>query len=409
MPAVDEVDGRIATPSIRPLEEVWKGFTHFADDDVLFAKITPCMENGKAAVARGLKNGRGCGSTEFYALRSKGALEPHYLWRFLRQQSFRDDAEQAMTGAVGQRRVPADYLRKTSIPTPPLSEQRRIVEKLDSVTGCTARAREELGRIPKLIQKYRAAILAAAFSGELTKEWRRSNRLRAPTMTNLGAQLSDISYGTAKKCHSNGKGVPVLRIPNVSAGKVDLSDLKYAPFEQKELAKLRLQDGDILIVRSNGSVDLVGKPALIEKSAIGLAYAGYLIRLRPRKEAALPRFLCAMLQSPQIRKIIETNARSTSGVHNINSKELAALEIPRPTIQEQQEIVHRVETAFAWLDRVAGKHADAARLLPKLDQAILTKAFRGELVPQDPNDEPVKLSATPVSTPADGRKRVKRA
>src|SRR5208282_3217914 len=107
--------------------------------------------------------------------------------------------------------------------------------------------------------------------------------------------------------------VPVLRIPNVSAGKIDLSDLKFADFEQKELAKLRLQEGDILVVRSNGSADLVGKPALVEDSAVGLAYAGYLIRLRPKKGTALPRFVRAMLQSPQVRKVIETNARSTSG------------------------------------------------------------------------------------------------
>jgi type I restriction enzyme S subunit len=84
MPAVDEVEGKITTPSIRPLDEVWKGFTHFAEGDVLFAKITPCMENGKAAVARALTNGLGCGSTEFHVLRSKGMLDPHYLWRFLR-------------------------------------------------------------------------------------------------------------------------------------------------------------------------------------------------------------------------------------------------------------------------------------------------------------------------------------
>lgn len=263
---------------------------------------------------------------------------------------------------------------------PPLSEQHRIAAKLDSLNTRTARARERLGRILKLIQKYREAILAQAFSGDLTKEWRRANRVHAPIMSTLGAQVSDISYGTAKKCHSDRKGVPVLRIPNVAAGKIDLSDLKFADFEERELAKLRLQDGDILIVRSNGSADLVGKPALVEDFAIGLAYAGYLIRLRPKTGAALPRFLRAMLQAPQVRRVIETNARSTSGVHNINAKELAALEIPKAAIQEQGEIVRRVETAFAWLDRMAAEHDNASRLLPRLDQAILTKAFRGDLV-----------------------------
>ena len=286
------------------------------------------------------------------------------------------------------------------IPVPPFSEQRRIVTKLDSLTTATARAREELGRIPKLIQKYREAILSAAFNGQLTREWQKSNGCDTPTTSTLGALVSDIRYGTAKKCHAQGKGVPVLRIPNVSAGRIDLTDLKFAELEQKELAKLRLEEGDILIVRSNGSADLVGKPALVEELAIGLAFAGYLIRLRPEKKTVQPRFLCAMLESPQVRKVIETNARSTSGVHNINSEELAALAIPRPSISEQHEIICRIETAFAWLDRVAAEHANASRLLLKLDQAILAKAFRGELVPQESNadlNSPDHIAAEPAT------------
>jgi type I restriction enzyme S subunit len=265
---------------------------------------------------------------------------------------------------------------------PPLPDQRRIVAKLDSLTGPTARAREELGRIPRLIQKYREAILAAAFSGELTREWRHVNGLKVPPLSSLGGLVSDIRYGTSKKCHAGGNGIAVLRIPNVLAGKIDLSDLKYASLEPKELNKLRLQDGDVLIVRSNGSPDLVGRPALVERSAVGLAFAGYLIRLRPKPNAVEPQFLAMMLQSSQIRKVIDITARSTSGVHNINSAELGALAIPCPELVEQQEIVRRIETAFAWLDRVAAEHADASRLLPKLDQAILAKAFRGELCSQ---------------------------
>lgn len=299
-------------------------------------------------------------------------------------------------------------MARVSIPLPPPPQQRRIVAKLDSFTDRTGRAREQLGRTPRLIQKYREAILAAAFTGDLTKGWRQSIGLPTPKMTTLGTQLSDISYGTAKKCQADRKGVAVLRIPNVSAGKIDLSDLKFADFEHKELAKLRLQDGDILVVRSNGSADLVGRPALVEDSAVGLAYAGYLIRLRPKKGTALPRFLRVMLQSPQVRKVIETNARSTSGVHNINSKELAALEIPQSTIQEQGEIVSRIETALTWLDRVEAEQINASRLLSKLDQAILAKAFRGELVPQDPNDGPVEFP--PVLTAESRRRgRMKRA
>src|ERR1700751_2105096 len=101
MSAVDDVDSVIKEHGSRPLAAVKKGYTHFAEEDVIFAKITPCMENGKSAVARGLVNGLACGSTEFFVLRSRGAIKPDYLHQFLRQQGYRRDAEQAMTGAVG--------------------------------------------------------------------------------------------------------------------------------------------------------------------------------------------------------------------------------------------------------------------------------------------------------------------
>jgi len=113
-----------------------------------------------------------------------------------------------------------------------------------------------------------------------------------------------------------------------------------------------------------------------------------------------------MLLSPQVRKVIETNARSTSGVHNINSRELAALEIPQPRIEEQREAVRRIEKAFGWLDRVATEHTNASRLLPRLDEAVLAKAFRGELAPQDPNNKTVEIcGAASAESPIGGGRR----
>ncbi|CAN2536299.1 hypothetical+protein [Methylocapsa aurea] len=381
MPAVDEVRGEIVAPTVRQLSEVWKGFTHFADGDVLFAKITPCMENGKSAIAKNLENGLGCGSTEFHVLRPGAKLNASYLWRFLRQKTFREEAEAAMTGAVGQRRVPINYLRETRIPLPPLPEQRRIVSKLDSLTGSTSRARDELERIPTLVKKYREAILSRAFSGELTADWRAARRRPQATEAAVRSIVSDIRYGTARKCGVDTAGTAVLRIPNVSAGKIDLADLKYACFELKELTKLRLEEGDILVVRSNGSPDLVGRPAVVSGNAVGMAYAGYLIRLRPNKALVDPWYLVEMLQAPETRVIIETGARSTSGVHNVNANELAALKVPLPDLDEQKEVVRCMAKAFSWLDRIVAEHANASRLLPRLNQAILSKAFRGDLLP----------------------------
>jgi type I restriction enzyme, S subunit len=117
----------------RPLREVRKGFTHFAERDVLFAKITPSMENGKAAVALHLRNGLGCGTTELHVLRPLAAIDPLYVYHFIHQPSFRRDAKANFTGTAGQLRVPVSFMENAKLPLVPLNEQRRIVAEAGEV------------------------------------------------------------------------------------------------------------------------------------------------------------------------------------------------------------------------------------------------------------------------------------
>ena len=128
MPAVSE-DGKMDCSNIRPYKEVRKGFTYFAEDDVLFAKITPCMENGKGAVARGLEGGIGSGSTEFHVLRPiAGKSNPYWLYIITMFDSFRIGARKVMTGTGGQLRVPIGYLNDYPISLPPIELQNRFEE-----------------------------------------------------------------------------------------------------------------------------------------------------------------------------------------------------------------------------------------------------------------------------------------
>ncbi len=135
MASVDEVQGSIANPLVREYGSVKKGFTPFAENDVIFAKITPCMENGKAAIAKGLVSGIGFGSTEFHVLRATTQVMPEYVYYFIRQEAFRRNAKANFTGTGGQQRVPAKFIADSLIAVPPLAEQQRIVEILDRVAA----------------------------------------------------------------------------------------------------------------------------------------------------------------------------------------------------------------------------------------------------------------------------------
>ena len=200
--------------------------------------------------------------------------------------------------------------------------------------------------------------------------------------------MIDLKYGTSTKCEFLKKGVPVLRIPNIAKGIIDITDLKYGKLDKKEIESLKLQPGDILIIRSNGSVSLVGRSAIVDAGVEGFAYAGYLIRLRFDLNKVLPKYANLWLSSHYIREVIELEARSTSGVNNINAQEISDLPFRLIPVDEQEKVVHRVEALFGLADRLEAQYIKAKAKVDKLTQSVLAKAFRGELVPQDPSDEP---------------------
>ena len=167
MPAVSDVLGEITDPQIRKLKEVRTGFTNFSEGDVVFAKITPCMENGKSAVVGSLVNGIGFGTTEFYVLRCTNLLYNRYLYHLVRSRSFRAEAKAVMTGAVGQQRVPKSFLEEYTIMLPSIPEQNEIVRILDNLLAKEQAAKEAAEAVLEKIDLLKKSILARAFRGEL--------------------------------------------------------------------------------------------------------------------------------------------------------------------------------------------------------------------------------------------------
>lgn len=165
MASVDERLGVIAVSLTRPYAEIRKGYTYFAEGDVLFAKITPCMQNGKHAVARGLIDGIGFASTEFHVIRPGPDILAEWVHYFIRQPCILQAATEHFTGTVGQQRVPDDYLKTLTIMLPLLSEQKRILAILNERFAAVERARKAAEIQLDAIEGLPAAIVRRAFKG----------------------------------------------------------------------------------------------------------------------------------------------------------------------------------------------------------------------------------------------------
>ncbi|RYX81191.1 hypothetical protein EON73_04955 [bacterium] len=167
MKLVEEVIGKVHLTETRTFGEVKKGYTSFIDKDLLFAKVTPCMENGKIAVVDNLLNNIGFGSTEFHVIRSKETVESQYLFNFLVQERFRKEAENEMTGAVGLRRVPKQFIENYNLPLPTIQEQQQIVQEIESRLNVCDNMEETITTSLQQAEALRQSILKKAFEGKL--------------------------------------------------------------------------------------------------------------------------------------------------------------------------------------------------------------------------------------------------
>ncbi|MDR5867459.1 restriction endonuclease subunit S [Halomonas koreensis] len=342
----------------------------FKKGDVLYGKLRPYLD--KVVIA----DRDGVCTTEIVPLDARPHLDNRYLFHWLKSPGFLLYVNEVGYG-VNMPRLGTKDGKVAPLLVAPREEQKAIADKLDELLAQVNNLKARLDAIPAILKRFRQSVLAAAVSGRLTIG--EEEEVKGYKFQSIGSFASEIRYGTSKKCSSESGGTPVLRIPNVGDGVVNLNGLKYANFDDKELSKLALKPGDLLLIRSNGSLDLVGKVAVVSEKEASCVFAGYLIRLRLDLRLVDAGFVAFCLRSPMIRNVLESKARSTSGVNNINGKELAGLEVPLPTLDEQKEIVRHVDQLFAFADQVEKQVENAQARVNKLTQSILAKAFRGEL------------------------------
>ena len=267
---------------------------------------------------------------------------------------------------------------KIKIPVPPLPEQERIVARIEELFSELDKAVETLKNTKQQLAVYRQAVLKVALSGHFTNN-------RSILLHNLGEYIDTPRYGTSKKCNyvKTKTAKAVIRIPNIDSKKgiIDYGDLKFAEFNESELDPLSLQEGDILIIRSNGSTSIVGTAAIIRACDTNNIFAGYLMRLRIKdKSTLLPKYLLLYLSSLDARLYIEQTAKSTSGVNNINAQEVAKLPIPVVDIEKQQRIITEIESHLSVCDQIETTIEQSLQQAEAMQQSILKQAFEGKLI-----------------------------
>lgn len=271
-------------------------------------------------------------------------------------------------------------------PLPPLEEQKRIVEQIESLFAKLDEVKEKVQEVIASIEDNVEVLLYKAFTGQMTNDWRNSNtELEKWEDTTLSEIVSELKYGSSEKSDYEYKGTPVLRIPNIGDGIVDFSDLKYMS-EELTNSSYEVFEDDILIIRSNGSRDLVGKCALVPKLQKRYAYASFLIRMKVT-ERVLPEYLVRFINSSMARAQMFDKAKSSSGIHNINSKELGAIKICLPSIEEQKQILIFI---YEFVSREKKAQKISEKILGSIDRikkSILAKAFRGELGTNNQEEE----------------------
>lgn len=364
MAAVDEVTGTIGQRLTRRFAEVRKGYTPFAEDDVLFAKITPCMENGKVAIARDLPGGRGFGSTEFHVLRAGEAVLPEWVYYFVRQQRFRNAAGRSFTGTAGQQRVPAAHMAGAAIPVPELAHQRRMVEAL-SCADSLVRLRRRARGVTELMAQ---AFLIDMFGDPAhnPKAW--------PVVT-LGELLEGIDSGKSPRCLDRPKAEDewgVLRLSALKNALYDESDHKTLPDGEQPDTRSEVRAGDLLISRKN-TPELVGTPAYVWETRGRILLPDLIFRLRLRPDAGLhPLYLWALLRAPATRRRLRLMASGTAAsMPNISKERLRTLPVMVPAADLQEAFAQRMAAL-----RAISQQQDAALAHAKTTfEALLAHAF----------------------------------
>ena len=435
---VQEQTGKFDTSLTRKFMDVKKGYRYFENGDIILAKITPCMENGKIAIVDNLLNDIGLGSTEFHVIRILDNYYTKFYFYFLNREEFRIKAKGSMTGSVGQKRVPTDFIKEMVVPIPPYYEQKKIIAKVDELFSQLDAGLASLQRTKLLLNQYRQAVLKAAMTGELSKEWREKHHhefepasvlidhiLRErrqkweeeqlakyqakgkipnndnwkkkytepliskdenlPKIPNkwVWGNLSQLSYFkngiNFTKEQKGNKGILTIDVLNMySKGLYVILDGVYRVNKEVD-HDYHLNSNDVLFVRSSVKREGVAWTSLFKTINEPVTYCGFIIRARLCSTKILPEYIAYYCRNNYARSKLIGKAGQVT-ITNINQNSLGGLEIPICCLSEQKEIIKDIEREFSIADSIEKQNNKNIQYYNLLKQAILKSAFEGNLI-----------------------------
>jgi type I restriction enzyme, S subunit len=286
-----------------------------------------------------------------------------------------------------------NHILDQPLPLPPLAEQKRIVAKVEGLLARVNAARERLALVPAILKRFRQAVLAAACEGRLTEPWRvtqsdsgTNSKRELPSgwqRLELGRFVESMANGIYKPAQYYAeKGVPCLRMYNIQDGHLNFNNVKRMRLTPSETKAYELLPGDILVNRVN-SRELVGKAGIVEPLAERTVFESKNIRVRLIHQQISARFVNLFLMTGSARTALSDSSKQTVGMATVNQPQLGALSLAVPPLPEQEEIVGRVEALFKLADAIEKRVSATTARAERLTQAILAKAFRGELVPTE--------------------------
>jgi len=361
MDAVDEICGEITRLEPQPYRKVKKGYTHFQEGDVIFAKITPCMQNGKHAVVHGSIDGFGFGSTEFHVVRPSKRILPEWIHFYLRRKATLDEAVKTFTGTVGQQRVPASFLENLLLPLPTLEEQRDIASRVKAQLAEVEVARRAAKAQSREILLLRSRLLKEML-GSLDGVPCKAMGDHAPTTSGTTPPRGTKRYWEPAE------------IPWVKTGEVAFSPITTTEeaVSQAALAEcsLSLLPPKTVLVAMYGQGKTRGQSAILEVAATTNQACLAILPNDTWETEFLYYWLVASYQD--LRDLSEDRGGNQA---NLNGALLKALKVPAPDRAQQQEVVRRIKAALHEMDALAAAGRSTLTELELLPQRLLAQAF----------------------------------